>query len=108
MAWCRTHNRIITRNYTSCSVKAEERGDCVPVCWGKCGDLTCAYTVTDHIAESRDDWREIVDRAYQEGRIGHKGLEPAVLQALLFSPVYNPRPTGPLPPQGAYPHGNWQ
>lgn len=35
MAWCLTHKRIITRTYTSCSVKAEERGNCMPACWRK-------------------------------------------------------------------------
>jgi hypothetical protein len=34
MAWCATHNRIITGTYTSCSVKSEDRYECVPVSWG--------------------------------------------------------------------------
>ncbi|KAJ8117973.1 hypothetical protein OPT61_g953 [Boeremia exigua] len=80
MAWCRTHNRVITRAYTSCSVKAEERGDCVPVWW-----------------EQRHDWQAIVDRAFREGRIGNKGLDSGQLHAILFSPWFNP-----LIPEGSY------
>ncbi|KAF2624430.1 hypothetical protein BU25DRAFT_161090 [Macroventuria anomochaeta] len=92
MAWCHPHNRIITRTYTSCSVKAEERGDCMPVSW-----------------EDRHDWAEIVARAFRDGKIGHKGLESGFLKHLLFSPIYGPQRTGPPVslPQGQYPHGDW-
>ncbi|KAL1641593.1 hypothetical protein SLS61_010034 [Didymella pomorum] len=39
--------------------------------------------------EQCDDWVDIVNRAYREGKIGHKALRPADLNALLFSPVYD-------------------
>ncbi|KAF1358161.1 hypothetical protein EJ07DRAFT_157162 [Lizonia empirigonia] len=93
MAWCRTHNRIITRTYISCSVKSEARGDCLPVFW-----------------EDRSDWAQIVACAFQEGKIGHKGLPSDLLNQLLFAEVYNPsRSLGPPVslPQGRYPHGDW-
>jgi len=90
MGWCRTHNRIVTGNWTSCSVKAEDCGDCIPVWWGECSAWICAGIETDRTLEQRDDWADIVARAYREGRIGHKGLRSADLNALLFSPIYNP------------------
>ncbi|KAF3043019.1 hypothetical protein E8E11_000605 [Didymella keratinophila] len=89
MGWCRTHNRIVTGNWTSCSVKTEDRGDCISGWW-----------------EQRDDWADIVDRAYREGRIGHKGLRSTDLIALSFSTNYDPRQIGP--PQGTYSHGHFQ
>ncbi|OSS54085.1 hypothetical protein B5807_01689 [Epicoccum nigrum] len=69
MSWCATHNRIITGIYTSCSVKSEDRHKCMPVSW-----------------EDRHDWHNIVDRAFYDGRIGNKGLEPSHLDSLLFPP----------------------
>lgn len=106
MGWCRTHNRIVTGNWTSCSVKVEDRGDCIPVWWGECSAWTYNNTETDHISEQRDDWADIVDRAFREGRIGHKGLGLADLNTLLFSPMYDPRQIDP--PQGTYSHSHWQ
>lgn len=105
MGWCRTHNRIVTGDWTSCSVKAEDRGDCVPIWWGKCSALICDDTETDHAPEQRDDWADIVNRAYREGRIGCKGLRPAELDMLLFSPTRRLRQVGA--PHGAYLHANW-
>lgn len=90
MAWCNTHNRIITRTYTSCSVAAEQRGDCIPIFWRKLAFLKRDEAETDQIAEHHPDWQEIVDRAYREGKIGLKGIKPEYLHALLFSPYYNP------------------
>ncbi|KAJ4987817.1 hypothetical protein SVAN01_06697 [Stagonosporopsis vannaccii] len=57
MAWCRTHNRIMTRNYT-----------------------------TEIQTEERPDWLIIVARAYQNYQIGLQPLAPGVLQAALFPP----------------------
>jgi hypothetical protein len=104
MGWCRTHNRIVTGEWTSCSVKASDRGDCVPVWWGKCNCAVCRSTETDLALERRDDWTEIVNRAYREGRIGHKGLKTADLNAILFSSIYDPRRIGAA--QGTYQYSN--
>lgn len=81
------------------------RGDCVPIWWGKCSALICDDTETDHAPEQRDDWADIVNRAYREGRIGCKGLRPAELDMLLFSPTRRLRQVGA--PHGAYLHANW-
>ncbi|KAJ4321325.1 hypothetical protein N0V94_002957 [Neodidymelliopsis sp. IMI 364377] len=88
MAWCRTHGRIITRTYTSCSVLAEERGDCLPVFWEDCGN-----------------WNEVVADAYRDGWIGQKGLSTEYLNQLLF-PAYAqgavPRAGPPQQAQGGH------
>ncbi|KAH6629867.1 hypothetical protein C7974DRAFT_413618 [Boeremia exigua] len=67
MAWCEAHNRVITGTYTSCSVKAEHRGDCMPVFWDR-----------------YENWQTIVAQAFHEGRVGNRGLDPAFLSALLL------------------------
>lgn len=57
---------------------------------------------TNTCAEDRSDWAEIVARAFQEGKIGHKGLPSDFLNQLLFAEVYNPSrnldPSVSLPP----------
>ncbi|KAF3005950.1 hypothetical protein E8E13_010143 [Curvularia kusanoi] len=74
MAWCNTHNRVITGDYTSCSIRYGERGDCFPVEW-----------------QDRPDWRDIVERAFREHKVGRKGLDNNYLNSILFSIPY----TGP-------------
>lgn len=44
---------------------------------------------TDRAAEDRHDWHDVVNRAFYEGRIGNKGLDPGYLNALLFPPPQN-------------------
>ncbi|XPT02480.1 hypothetical protein M3J09_011597 [Ascochyta lentis] len=93
MAWCRTHNRIITRTYTSCSVRSEERGNCLPVYW-----------------EDSSNWDEVVAGAFRDGKVGRKGLPTDVLHRLLSlhahplsQRVGRPNP----PPQARHPYDHW-
>jgi hypothetical protein len=53
---------------------------------------------TDYTAEDRHDWHDIVNRAFYEGRIGNKGLEPSYLNSLLYAP----------PQDTAYPVQVWR
>ncbi|KZM21643.1 uncharacterized protein EKO05_0008011 [Ascochyta rabiei] len=93
IAWCRTHNRIITRTYTSCSVRLEARGDCSPLYW-----------------EPSSNWEEIVACAFRDGKIGRKDLPTDVLDRLLYPQIHPiSQRTGPPihPPQARYLHDNF-
>ncbi|KAJ4345107.1 hypothetical protein N0V95_005920 [Ascochyta clinopodiicola] len=93
MAWCRTHNRIITRTYTSCSVRPEARGDCLPVFW-----------------EYSSSWGDIVALAFRDGKIGRKGVPNFALDRLLFpenDPILQHGSQSIPLSNSRYPHSNW-